>query len=62
MQAAYSQRKAALADRYPTASISGDFGDLGTTVGHSHGTFTATGTIEAPILQIAKDRGEREGR
>ncbi len=60
LQAAYAQRKAALADRYPTASISGDFGDLGTTVGHSHGTFTATGSIQAPILQIAKDRGERE--
>lgn len=60
LQAAYAQRKAALADRYPTASISGDFGDLGTTVGHSHGTFTATGTVQVPVLQIAKDRGEKQ--
>lgn len=60
LQAAYSQRKAALADRYPTASITGDFGDLGTTVGHSHGTYTATGTIEVPVLQIAKNRGDKQ--
>ena len=60
LQAAYSQRKAALADRYPTVSITGDFGDLGTTVGHSHGTYTATGTVEVPVLQLAKDRGEKQ--
>ncbi len=60
LASANAQRKAAIADQYPTASISGDFGDLGTTVNHSHGTYTATGTIQAPILQIAKDRGERQ--
>ena len=38
----------------------GDFGDLGTTIGHSHGTYTATGTISAPLLQIAKTRGDEE--
>ena len=27
---------------------------------HSHGTYTATGKIEAPILQIAKTRGEED--
>jgi outer membrane protein TolC len=59
VQSAESAKKAAIADMYPTANISGDFGDIGTTPGHSHGTFTATGTITAPILQINKDRGER---
>jgi outer membrane protein TolC len=44
---------------YPTASFSGDYGDIGETPGHSHGTFTATGSITAPILQVDKDRGER---
>ena len=60
VQAAEHARKAAYADRYPTASASGDYGDLGETPGHSHGTFTATGTIQAPILQIVKDRGEQQ--
>ena len=27
---------------------------------HSHGTFSATGKVEAPILQIAKTRGEEQ--
>lgn len=58
--AAVFQRKAAYADRYPTASLSGDYGDIGTTPGHSHGTFTATGTVQVPILQIVKDRGEQQ--
>ena len=58
--AAESARKAALADRYPVASVSGDYGDLGTTLGHSHGTFTATGQVTVPVLQIVKDKGERQ--
>ena len=59
VHAAEAARKAAIADQYPVASISGDFGDLGTTAGHSHGTFTATGQVIAPILQLARTRGER---
>ncbi|ADW68412.1 TolC family protein [Granulicella tundricola] len=55
-----AQRKAAIADQFPVVSVSGDFGDIGETAGHSHGTFTATGQVSAPILQLAKTRGERE--
>ncbi len=58
--AAKSSSKAAFADMLPTASVSGNFGDLGETVNHSHDTYTATGTISAPLFQIVKDRGERE--
>lgn len=57
VRGAEASKKAANASQYPTASISGDFGDLGTTPGHSHGTYTATGTVSAPILQIAQTRG-----
>jgi outer membrane protein TolC len=57
---AESARKAAFDDRLPTAQISGNFGDLGQTVGHSHGTYTATGTVSVPILQIVKDKGEQQ--
>ena len=60
VKAAESSRKAALADRYPVASINGDYGDIGPTVGHSHGTFTATGQVTVPVLQIVRDRGERQ--
>ena len=52
--------QAAFADQLPTAKFSGDYGDIGETAGHSHGTFTATGKVEAPILQIAKTKGEED--
>jgi outer membrane protein TolC len=58
VKGAESQKSAAKAEYYPTVNVTGDFGDLGTTVGHSHGTYTATGEISAPILQIAKTRGD----
>ena len=40
--------------------MSGDYGDLGTTPGHSHGTYEVTGKVSAPILQIAKTRGQEQ--
>ncbi len=52
------QRKAAVAQQYPTISFNGDYGDIGNTLGHNHGTFTATGEVSAPILQIAKTKGD----
>ena len=58
--AAKAQKAAAFADQLPTVKFSGDFGDLGTTPAHSHSTYTATGTASAPILQIAKTRGEEK--
>jgi outer membrane protein TolC len=60
VKSAESSRKAAYDDRLPTAQISGNFGDIGETVNHSHGTYTATGTISVPVLQIVKDRGEQQ--
>jgi outer membrane protein TolC len=59
VKSAEAGHKAAIADMYPTASFSGDFGDIGETPGHSHGTFTASGQVSVPILQIDKDRGEQ---
>ena len=60
VKAARSQKSAAFADQLPVASFSGDFGDLGTTPAHSHGTYSATGEITAPILQVARTRGEKD--
>jgi outer membrane protein TolC len=55
---ASAEKKAAFASQLPVAKFTGDFGDLGTTPGHSHGTYTATGEVSAPLLQIAKTRGQ----
>ena len=60
VEAAKAGQKAAFQQQLPAVSLSGDFGDLGETVGHSHSTYTATGQITAPILQIAKTRGDEE--
>jgi outer membrane protein TolC len=60
VEAAQSLKKAAFADQLPTAKVSGDYGDIGETVNHSHGTYTVTGKVEAPVLEIAKDRGEQD--
>jgi outer membrane protein TolC len=57
---AEASKKAAFDQQLPSASVDGNFGDLGTTVAHSHGTYTAEGQISAPILQIAKTRGDVE--
>ena len=60
VKGASASKKAAFADQLPVASFSGDFGDIGTTPGHSHGTYTATGQVTAPVLQIARQRGENQ--
>ena len=60
VKAAEYTKKAAVADQFPTLTASGDYGDIGTTPGHSHGTFTATGQLSAPILQIVRNRGEQQ--
>src|SRR5665213_4409699 len=49
LKAAETAKKAAWAEQLPAASFNGDFGDLGTTPAHSHGTYTATGQVTAPI-------------
>ncbi|HEX9198487.1 MAG TPA: TolC family protein [Acidobacteriaceae bacterium] len=58
--AARAQKTSAFAGQLPTVKFSGDYGDIGETAAHSHGTYTATGKVEAPILQIAKTRGEED--
>ena len=51
-------RSAATAERYPTISFSGDYGDIGTNFGNSHGTGDATGTLSVPVLEEGKLRGD----
>jgi outer membrane protein TolC len=59
-KAGEEQRKAATADRYPTLKFDGDYGDIGTTLGHSHGTGDATGTFSVPLFKEYGFRGEAE--
>ncbi len=58
VKGAEKQRAAAVAEQYPSADFTGDFGTLGNKLNQNHGTYTATGEISAPILQIAKTRGD----
>jgi outer membrane protein TolC len=60
MKAGEAAKKAAFDEQLPSADVSGNFGDLGTTPAHSHGTYTAAGEVTAPILQIAKTHGDED--
>ena len=51
-------RSAATAERYPTVSFDGDYGDIGVNFGNSHGTGNATGTLDVPLFEEAKLRGD----
>lgn len=54
------QKKAAVAEQYPTIDFTGDYGGLGTRFNNLRQTYTATGEVNAPILQIAKTRGDKQ--
>lgn len=58
--AAVEQRKAATAARYPVVSAVVDYGDIGATLGHSHGTVDATGEVSAPLFKEYGLRGQAE--
>lgn len=60
VKAASAQKTSAFAYQLPVVSFTGDYGDIGTTPGHSHGTFSATGQVTVPILQVAKTKGQEE--
>ena len=59
-KAAEEQRKAATADRLPTLKFDGDYGDIGVTLAHSHGTGDATGTLSVPVFKEFELRGEAQ--
>lgn len=60
VKAAELQKKAAVAQQYPSVEFTGDFGSLGNRLNSEHDTYTATGQVSAPILQIAKVRGDKQ--
>jgi outer membrane protein TolC len=59
VKAAQLNRKAAKYERLPTISASGNYGLTGVTGVIYHGTFAAVGTINFPIFEEGKIRGDR---
>jgi outer membrane protein TolC len=60
VEGAKASRSAATAERYPTVAFSGDYGVIGPTLGHSHGTFDVLGTASVPLFEEAKLRGDAQ--
>lgn len=58
VQAAQHARKAATYERLPVVKFSGDYGDIGINVRKSHGTGDATGSLNVPIFEEPKLRGD----
>lgn len=58
LKSAEKARSAATAERYPTISFSGDYGDIGVNPANSHGTGDATGSIDIPVFEEGKLRGD----
>jgi len=58
--AAAEQRKAATDERLPTLKANADYGDIGTTLAHSHGTVDAAGTVSFPLFKEFGLRGDAE--
>jgi len=55
--AATEQRKAATAARLPTVGVAADYGDIGPTLAHSHGTVDATASVSVPVFEEFALRG-----
>jgi outer membrane protein TolC len=58
VRAAQLQRRAAKWERLPTLDFQGNYGVSGVTGGLYHGTFSAVGSLNLPLFQEAKFRGD----
>jgi len=58
IRAAEESRKAAEGRRLPSVQITADYGDIGPTLGFSHGTMNLTGTLLIPIYTGGRARAE----
>jgi outer membrane protein TolC len=59
-KAAEEQRQAATAERFPKVKADADYGDIGTTLAHSHGTVDATGSLSVPVFKEFALRGDAQ--
>jgi outer membrane protein TolC len=60
VRAAELARSGARAERLPSLGVKADYGVIGTTPDHSHGTFSVTGTLSLPIWQGGRTGGDIE--
>ena len=60
VRAAELTKRAALARALPSVRFDGDYGVIGRTPGNSHGSFSAAVSLQVPIFQGGKVRGEVE--
>jgi outer membrane protein TolC len=58
VRAAQLQRRAAKWERLPTIDFQGNYGVTGVTGGLYHGTFAAAGSLNLPVFEEAKFRGD----
>ena len=52
------EKQAAQAQRLPKISLHGDYGAIGRAPGRSHGTFSASASLEFPLFQGGRVRGD----
>ncbi len=60
IEAARLERSATKHERLPSITFNGNYGVTGVSGGVYHGTFSATGTLNVPIFEEAKFRGDRD--
>ncbi len=58
MRAAEESVKAARAERYPTAGVTADYGDVGPNLGNSHGTFTFVASAKVNLFDGRRISGD----
>ncbi len=58
VRAAELNRRATQSERLPTVGVDADYGDIGETLAHTHGTFHVTGSVRIPIFTGGRIRGE----
>ena len=57
-KSAQQSLSAAKGERYPVIAANGDYGDAGTTFGHSHGTFNFQAGVSIPIFTGGRIKGD----
>jgi outer membrane protein TolC len=57
-KAAAQTLSATKGERYPVVAVNGDYGDIGSTFGHSHGDFTFQAGIRVPLFTGGRIKGD----
>ena len=57
VHAAEAARQAVIGEALPSLRVAADYGDIGLSVGDSHGTFSVVGAVSVPIFQGGRTRG-----